>query len=564
MRPMMSQNQHPLWKRFYPARDKAKYPRAEDEPLEVNLKRLCMRVMEPWEDIISWATNQDAPIPGPSLLRLANFREVALSWLTTYDPRMLDSLIADSSIDGWLKDKLDQGVKHWHDLERQHIDHLRASSIIKDYLFPGLADAEPLNQMALGSTEGASQIGQRQTTIQMETDHLSELIEEGAAQKVWDILGNAEPIERIKFLLENELDLEALDEETQSRILTTADPKELLVLALEALAKFGANSNGIFRTAIWDRAGFEDFTRALGEIDASAWEYFERGPWEPGGWPLALYPAVIQECEFDCAVDVLEDVDIGGNFAEMFLTGSDLAGMKVRTLTRLYRATRNWSDIPDVLFALITKRLPDAEAIGFFWDLADDGNDSNQHAALSILQTRVKWEPKGASVTVPAPTENAQPKYVYGCNVPEFQLSDGRRVHLISMRVQPTYAGTLFGRPSRSSNDCLLASIVQEASQHFNLAGEAEAQGRMAWLVQPDRTIASSAPSEQREREDLPGVLWMASLKSGPIPSNPWNEFSRLDVIWLQQDFQFGPRSEEILQDLPWEAHAWSYGVDEF
>jgi len=398
----------------------------------------------------------------------------------------------------------------------------------------------------------------------MEADHLSDLIDEGASQEVWDSLSDAGPMDRIRFLMENELDLDALEVETQDWILAAVPLDGLLVLALEDLVRSGsASSNEIFRKIIWERAGFADFTKALEELDASSWDYFERGPWQPEGWPLALYPAVIQISDFDCAVDVLEHVEGRDTYIDMFLNESDLAAMKVRTLIRLYGVTTHLDDIPDLLFAEIAERLPDVEAIGFSREAAEDEIHPDHVAALDVIRTRFRGMNIGASETVPLPCEDLESRPVFGCDVPRFLLPNGRESYLVSMHVQPTYSGLLGGKPNRSSNEWLLASSVREACRLFHLDGESEGGGRKPCLIEPARKVRVSAVPDRREGEDLPGVLWMARFRSGPIPSWPENEFSELVVLWFQEDFQFGPHSKVILQALDWDGNAWSYGVDD-
>lgn len=49
---------NPLLKLPFPLRDKAKYPRPEDEPIGVACRRQGLRSPEPGEDPIAWAQNQ--------------------------------------------------------------------------------------------------------------------------------------------------------------------------------------------------------------------------------------------------------------------------------------------------------------------------------------------------------------------------------------------------------------------------------------------------------------------------------------------------------------------------
>lgn len=130
-------------------------------------------------------------------------------------------------------------------------------------------------------------------------------------------------------------------------------------------------------------------------------------------------------------------------------------------------------------------------------------------------------------------------------------LSSGRTVDLVTLRMTGTYGGVLEGYPSRRLNDLQVSGLLR--------AAEREYPGTPVHLVTPpraypegDRSLGPFGPVEV-----LPAVRCLGFFRAGPVDpdADPVLRCSELVVAWFQAEpsVPSGDRAERGLADLRWD-----------
>ena len=126
------------------------------------------------------------------------------------------------------------------------------------------------------------------------------------------------------------------------------------------------------------------------------------------------------------------------------------------------------------------------------------------------------------------------------------QLTSGRKVHLESLHIEPTYAGLLEGSPDAATN----ASIMKRATSRMDLVWG----HRRTVVIEPK---IESYDFDDKRHPRLPACLYTAWLISESVSRMSCG--SELVVVWFgpwEFDTGLGNSIQEAVKDVAWEANA--------
>jgi hypothetical protein len=137
--------------------------------------------------------------------------------------------------------------------------------------------------------------------------------------------------------------------------------------------------------------------------------------------------------------------------------------------------------------------------------------------------------------------------------VGELELPSGRTIHLQELRQYRTYEGLLEGLPTLERNR---EGVERLVAQHggFRFSGR-------PYLVAPRETpleYHGGRPYPFGTPSALPGVTCIGRFESGQPARDRARDYSRLVVIWFQEEFAFpiAPSVVAELLTIDWAEHA--------
>lgn len=139
----------------------------------------------------------------------------------------------------------------------------------------------------------------------------------------------------------------------------------------------------------------------------------------------------------------------------------------------------------------------------------------------------------------------------------EFKVRGGGLISLTALHQSHTYAGCMEGYPTSARNADMIESTLRDlAKQNWD---------ETPYLIEPRETpmkIEISAEHDYGAPMQLPSILCIAQFQSFAPARDKHSDFSRLTVVWFQDDFAF-PIETEIekhIKKIDWKNLAHDFG----